>query len=71
MLSDLDQILYHVFNQGQTPCWKHILKFEPNLRTFYYTQKYEPSTKNEKVSYVEWIIASAWREVAGYFLKIH
>ena len=25
-------------------------KFEPNLTIFYYIQKYEPSTKNEKVS---------------------
>ena len=40
--------------QGRTSCWKHILKFEPSLTTFYYIkslQKYEAtSQKNEKVS---------------------
>ena len=36
--------------QGQTPCWKNIFEFEPNLTTFYYIQKYEPSTKIKKFS---------------------
>ena len=42
-LSDFVQTLYFVLisQQGLTSCWKHILKFEPSLTTFYYIKSYQ------------------------------
>ena len=50
MFSDLAEILYYVCSQqGRTYFWKHIyFKFEPNLKTFYYIQKYEPFYEKRK-----------------------
>ena len=51
--------------QGQTSCWKHIFEFEPNMTTFYYTQKYEPSTKKRK-GLLEWILGQCQMSIYSF-----
>ena len=49
---------------GRTSCWKHIFKFEPNLTTFYYIQKFEPSIKTKRSPWMDFkpwtLVLVAW-----------
>ena len=51
------QILYYVLNKAEH--LKYILNLETNLTTFFYIQKYDPSTKNQMAS------------LNGFYLQIH
>ena len=50
------QTLKYVSNKVSGLGCKHGIRFDPNQTTFYYIQKYEPSTKKQK-GLIECILA--------------